>query len=153
MIDPLIWYQICNCNHHNFEEILNFQFSKMSSYSWICLIQLFLVSNLLTQRKMGSDYLNTKTAMAAFNLFNILGISLSIYNNVGEVFVIPHRKWWVGKIGSKAPSSQIPMMLYQKALTGVFVGAIYQRLKCRFIGHCLSLAHKCGQLGLYYYII
>ena len=23
-------------NRHNFEEILNFQFSKMSSYSWIC---------------------------------------------------------------------------------------------------------------------
>ena len=36
MIGPLIWYQICNFNHHNFEEILNFQFSKMSSYSWIC---------------------------------------------------------------------------------------------------------------------
>ena len=36
MIGPLIWYQICNCNHHNFEEILNFQFSKMSAYSWIC---------------------------------------------------------------------------------------------------------------------
>ena len=28
MIGPLIWYQICNCNHHNFEEILNFQFLK-----------------------------------------------------------------------------------------------------------------------------
>ena len=25
MIGPLIWYQICNCNHHNYEEILNFQ--------------------------------------------------------------------------------------------------------------------------------
>ena len=33
---PSNWYQICNCNHCNFEEILNFQFSKMSSYSWIC---------------------------------------------------------------------------------------------------------------------
>ena len=36
MLGPLIWYQICNCNHHNFEEIFNFQFSKMSTYSWIC---------------------------------------------------------------------------------------------------------------------
>ena len=36
MIGPLIWYQICNCNHYNFEEILNCQFSKMSLYSWIC---------------------------------------------------------------------------------------------------------------------
>ena len=36
MIGPSIWYQICNCNHHNCEEILNFEFSKMSSYSWIC---------------------------------------------------------------------------------------------------------------------
>ena len=36
MIGPLIWYQICNCNHHTLEEILNFHFSVMSSYSWIC---------------------------------------------------------------------------------------------------------------------
>ena len=28
MIGPFIWYQICNCDHHNFDEILNFQFSK-----------------------------------------------------------------------------------------------------------------------------
>ena len=27
--------------------------------------------------------------------------------------------------GSRALSSQIPMMLYQKALTGVFVGAVF----------------------------
>ena len=35
LIGHLIWYQICNCSHYNFEEILNFQFSEMS-YSWIC---------------------------------------------------------------------------------------------------------------------
>ena len=35
MTGPWIWYQICNCNH-NFEEILNFLFSEMSSNSWIC---------------------------------------------------------------------------------------------------------------------
>ena len=40
-------------------------------------------------------------------------------HNVGEVFVIPRRIWWVGKIGSSAPSSQIPTKLCQKALTGV----------------------------------
>ena len=28
MIGPSIWYQICNCNHHNFEEILDFNFRK-----------------------------------------------------------------------------------------------------------------------------
>ena len=33
---PFNLIPICNCNHHNFEEILNFQFSKMSSYTWIC---------------------------------------------------------------------------------------------------------------------
>ena len=33
-----------------------------------------------------------------------------------------------GKIISSSLSSQIPMMLYQKALTGVFVGAVFQRL-------------------------
>ena len=43
-----------------------------------------------------------------------------------------------GKIGSSATNSQIPMMLYQKALTGVYVGAVFQRLTCRFIGHCLQ---------------
>ena len=32
MIGSLIWYQMCNCNLHNFEEIFNLQFSKMS---WI----------------------------------------------------------------------------------------------------------------------
>ena len=41
MISPLVWYQICNCNHHKFEEILNFQFSEMSTYSWICPEALF----------------------------------------------------------------------------------------------------------------
>ena len=43
-----------------------------------------------------------------------------------------------GKIRSNALSSQIPMMLYQKMLTGIFVGAVFQRLMCRFIGHCLQ---------------
>ena len=52
-----------------------------------------------------------------------------------------------GKIRSSAPSSQIPMLFYQKALTGVFVGAVFQRLRV------VSLATACkrGQLGLYYY--
>ena len=36
------------------------------------------------------------------------------------------------KLRSSAPS----MMLYQKVLTGV--GAVFQRLMCRFIGHCLQ---------------
>ena len=35
---------------------------------------------------------------------------------------------------SSAPS----MMLYEKVLTGVFVGAVFQWLTCRFIGHCLQ---------------
>ena len=43
-----------------------------------------------------------------------------------------------GQIGSSAPCSQIPMMLYQKVLTGVFVGVVYQRPTCRFIAHCLQ---------------
>ena len=43
-----------------------------------------------------------------------------------------------GKIRSSAPSSQINMMLYQKALTAVFVGVVFQQLMCRFIGHCLQ---------------
>ena len=42
-----------------------------------------------------------------------------------------------GKIRSSAPSSQIPMMFYQKALTGV-AGAVFQRVTCRFIGHYLQ---------------
>ena len=46
----------------------------------------------------------------------------------GEVFVVPRRIWWVGKKGSNAPSSQITMMLYQKALTDALAGAVYQRL-------------------------
>ena len=51
--------------------------------------------------------------------------------------------------GDKIRSSALSMMLRQKVLTGVFVGADFQRLTCRFIGHCC----KGGQLGLYYYII
>ena len=38
-------------------------------------------------------------------------------------------------------------MLYQKVLTGVFVGADFQQLTCRFI--LLATACKHGQLGLY----
>ena len=55
--------------------------------------------------------------------------NITRHNHVGEVFVIPRQIWWVpwvGKIGSSIPSSQIPMMLYQKALTGVFVVAVFQ---------------------------
>ena len=44
-----------------------------------------------------------------------------------------------GQIRSSPLSSQIPIMLYQKALTGVFVGAVYRRLTCRFIGNCLQM--------------
>ena len=36
-----------------------------------------------------------------------------------------------GEIRSSALSSQIPVVLYQKALTGVFVSAVFQRLLCR----------------------
>ena len=42
----------------------------------------------------------------------------------------------LSKIGSSNWSSQIPMQLYQKALTGV--GAVYQWLTWHFIGHCLQ---------------
>ena len=42
-----------------------------------------------------------------------------------------------GKIRSSTLSSQILMMLYQKALTGEFVGAVFQLQMCCFIGHCL----------------
>ena len=38
------------------------------------------------------------------------------------------------KIRSSAPS----MILQQKVLTGVFAGAVFQRLTCCFIGHCLQ---------------
>ena len=54
-----------------------------------------------------------------------------------------------GKIGPSAQSNQIPMMLYQKALAGVFVGAGYERLMSRFIDHCLQNF----TLLLYYYIL
>ena len=40
MIGPLFWYQIWNCN--NFD-ILNFQLSEMSSYSWICHIDFYML--------------------------------------------------------------------------------------------------------------
>ena len=43
-----------------------------------------------------------------------------------------------GQIGFSTPSSQIPMMLYQKALTDVFVGAVYQWPTYHFIGHFLQ---------------
>ena len=48
-----------------------------------------------------------------------------------------------GKIRSSVPCGQIPnphnaLPVYQKALTGVFVGAVFHRLTCRFIGHCLQ---------------
>ena len=70
------------------------------------------------------------------------------------------------KIRSSAPS----MILFQKVLTGVFVGAVFQRLTCRFIGHRLqtwttriillhnlaSHEHKnspTGALGLIEYVV
>ena len=40
--------------------------------------------------------------------------------------------------GDKIRSSAPRMMLYQKELIGVFVGAVFQRLTCRLIGHCLE---------------
>ena len=78
--------------------------------------------------------------------------------------------WWVSKIGSGALVSQIPKMHYQKALTGVFVGVVYQGLKCYFIGYCFqtlktrfillhngtSQEHKTrptGGLGAFYYVV
>ena len=51
--------------------------------------------------------------------------------------------------GDKIRSSALSMMLYQKVLRGVFVGAVFQRLTCRFI----ATACKRGQLGLFRYII
>ena len=58
------------------------------------------------------------------------------------------------KIRSSAPST----MLYQKVLTVVFVGVVFQWLTCRFIaGHFLPLrataACKRGQLEFYYCIL
>ena len=44
-----------------------------------------------------------------------------------------------GKIKSRAPSSQIPMMLYCKALKGVSVGVVLQQLMRRVIGHCFQI--------------
>ena len=61
MIDPLIWDHICNFNHHAFEEILNFQFPKTSSYSWVCPI----VENL---------WFRLKWPMAAFNIIHDTGV-------------------------------------------------------------------------------
>ena len=54
--------------------------------------------------------------------------------------------------GDKIRSGAPRMMLYQKELIGVFVGAVFQRLTCRLI-HDWPLLAKRGQLGLYYYII
>ena len=65
--------------------------------------------------------------MADFNLFNMLRtVTQHIQYNVGEVYVIPRRikNGWSKR--SSAPSSQIPMMLYQKVLTGVMLGAVFQ---------------------------
>ena len=60
--------------------------------------------------------------MADFNLFDMLRtVTQHIQYNVGEVFVIPRRINNGGTIRSGAPSSQIPMMIYQKVLTGVML--------------------------------
>ena len=83
---------------------------------------------------MRSNCSNTKTAMADFNLFDMLRmVTQHIQYNVGEVFVIPRRissDMMGGKIRSNAQSSQITItiMLYQKGQTGVFVGVVFQRL-------------------------
>ena len=81
----------------------------------------------------------TRTAVAAFNLFSILRISLSIYSGVREVFVIPRQIWWVGKIRSSALSCQIPMMLYQKSANSCICWCSLSAtaMTCPFIGHCL----------------
>ena len=78
--------------------------------------------------------------MEEFNLFDMLRtITQHIQNNVGEVFCHTSSDMMGGKIRSGAPSSRISIMLYQKRLTGVFVGAVFQLLTCSFIGHCLQM--------------
>ena len=67
-------------------------------------------------------------AIEDFNLFDMLRTGTQhIQYNVGDVFVI-----------SSSPRGKIPVMLYQKLLTGLCVGAVYWRLTCRFIGHYLQ---------------
>ena len=50
------------------------------------------------QWKIGFNCSNTKTAMADFNLFNMLRtVTQHIQYNVGEVLFIPPWIWWVDK--------------------------------------------------------
>ena len=78
--------------------------------------------------------------MGDFYLSNMIRtVTQHIQYNVGEVFVYTSSDMTGGKIRCSAASSQIPMMLYQKALTGVFVGAVFQRLTYCFIGHRLQI--------------
>ena len=56
-------------------------------------------------------------------------------------------------MGDEIRSSAPSMMLYQKVLTDVFIGTVFHRLTCRFIGGSLVTACKREQLGLYGNII
>ena len=73
--------------------------------------------------------------MADLNLFDKLRtVTQYIQYNVGEVYVTS-----LDMTGDKIRSSAPSMMLYQKMLrTGVFVGAVFQRLTCRFVGLCFE---------------
>ena len=66
------------------------------------------------------------------------GHSTCVQYNVGEVFVIPRRIWRVEKKDLALRVAKSPWCFTKKALTGVFVGGLFQRLTCRFIGHCLQ---------------
>ena len=50
---------------------------------------------------------------------------------------VKYLSYLTGHDGDKIRSSAPSMMLYQKVIMGVLVGAVIQRLTCRFIGHAL----------------
>ena len=70
--------------------------------------------------------------MAQMSQMTHLGFSVNIIYRWSICHISPNMTG--DKIRSSAPS----LMFYQKILTGVFVGAVFQRLTCRFFGHCLQ---------------
>ena len=128
MIGPLIWYQICNCNHHNIEEILNFQFSTMSSYSWICPLPLFNSMQVDQCWRICKASDNMTRICHTVGLFHVFSVS-NVYYNLLTLISLNMKVSWKGLELAFIKSTQILMHFTNQSL--INIALTYKPLCCQ----------------------